>query len=211
MSSKGRPSKRRRPSATPLATPSVPKKPVQDQTAPPQEFFPTDQEAKDPGGRPTKLTPETVHMLLKYIRADGYDWVAAEAAGISSRTFVRWMRQGDDDDLRGCETPFWRFWRQVREARSEARLAAEVDVKRANPESWLRNGPGRSWPGEPGWTSNGDGSGGIHQTTVNVLVASPEWIALRNLLLNALAPYPEARLAVATALARAGGMPDSAR
>ena len=37
--------------------------------------------------------------------------------------------------------------------------------------------------------------------TVNVLVASPEWVATRTAILNALAPYPEARAAVVEALA----------
>lgn len=39
------------------------------------------------------------------------------------------------------------------------------------------------------------------QTTVNVLVM-PEWLAVRKTLLAALAPYPDARLAVAAALVR---------
>ena len=38
------------------------------------------------------------------------------------------------------------------------------------------------------------------QTTVNVLVASPEWLRTRRLLMEALEPYPEARAAVARAL-----------
>jgi hypothetical protein len=38
------------------------------------------------------------------------------------------------------------------------------------------------------------------QTTVNILVA-PEWVAIRNVLLRALWPYVEARIAVAAALA----------
>lgn len=40
--------------------------------------------------------------------------------------------------------------------------------------------------------------------TVNVLVA-PEWVAARAALLDALRPYPEARVAVAEALAALGG------
>jgi hypothetical protein len=36
--------------------------------------------------------------------------------------------------------------------------------------------------------------------TVNVLVAAPEWLALRSLILEAIAPYPEARTAVLGAL-----------
>ncbi len=39
--------------------------------------------------------------------------------------------------------------------------------------------------------------------TINILVA-PEWVAVRGALLRALAPYPEARTAVAVALTEAG-------
>jgi len=42
------------------------------------------------------------------------------------------------------------------------------------------------------------------QTTVNVLVASQEWLTLRTAILRALEPYPEARLALAQALEVAG-------
>lgn len=42
-------------------------------------------------------------------------------------------------------------------------------------------------------------------TTVNVLVAAPEWAALRSQIMQALLPYPDARFAVAQALE--GGRP----
>jgi len=41
------------------------------------------------------------------------------------------------------------------------------------------------------------------QTTVNVLVASPEWLALRTQILQALEPYPEARFRLAGVLSGA--------
>jgi len=41
--------------------------------------------------------------------------------------------------------------------------------------------------------------------TVNVLVAAPEWLAARAAVLGALRPCPEARVAVADALAALGG------
>ena len=40
----------------------------------------------------------------------------------------------------------------VREARAQARVAAETEVRRDNPLAWLRYGPGRDRAGEPGWT-----------------------------------------------------------
>lgn len=38
------------------------------------------------------------------------------------------------------------------------------------------------------------------QTTVNVLIASPEWVTLRGRILSALMPYPEARAALVEVL-----------
>ena len=46
--------------------------------------------------------------------------------------------------------------------------------------------------------------------SINVLIA-PEWLALRGALLAALAPYAEARTAVAAALLALEGSPDGAR
>jgi len=41
--------------------------------------------------------------------------------------------------------------------------------------------------------------------TVNILVTSPEWLAIRSALLTALLPFPQAKLAVAEALRRCNG------
>ena len=44
------------------------------------------------------------------------------------------------------------LWEGVREAGAQARSAAEVEVRKANPEFWVRCGPGKARPGEPCWT-----------------------------------------------------------
>ena len=46
-------------------------------------------------------------------------------------------------------------------------------------------------------------------TTINVLVANPEWISIRSAIIRALQPFPEAREAVVEAMreAEAGGQP----
>jgi hypothetical protein len=101
--------------------------------------------------------PEIVRMVVAYIRAGAFDRVACEATGIAQQTFLRWMQQGDDDETARLDTSDSRFFREVRHARAEARLAAEVEVKRTEPLSWLMKGPGRERPGEPGWSNGGDG------------------------------------------------------
>ena len=50
------------------------------------------------------------------------------------------------------EKPFRQFRRDVLKAAAQARVRAEVQVRKVSPLAWLRYGPGRDRPGEPGWT-----------------------------------------------------------
>lgn len=95
------------------------------------------------GGRKTLLTDEIQEKIVAYIRAGAFDWVAARAAGIAQSTFYLWMK---GDTPRRAQ-----FRDAVEEARAQARLAAEVEVRKRNPEFWLSRGPGRERPGQPGW------------------------------------------------------------
>jgi hypothetical protein len=58
------------------------------------------------------------------------------------------MQRGTDE-TRG---PYHEFAHAVRQARAQARVAAETEVRRLQPFHWLRYGPGRERLGEPGWT-----------------------------------------------------------
>lgn len=98
---------------------------------------------KRKAGRKTLLTPETQAKIVSYVRAGAYDWVAAQAAGISTATFYRWME--------GKTPEHAEFRDAVLEARAQARIAAEIQVRKEKPEVWLMRGPGRERPGEPGW------------------------------------------------------------
>ena len=61
--------------------------------------------------------------------------------------------------------PFRQFRQDVRAATAEARATAEAEVRRIDPFRWLRYGPGRERPGEPGWTES---------TQVNAQVSGPD-------------------------------------
>ncbi len=103
-------------------------------------------------GRPTKLTPKVQKTIVAYTRSGAFAWVAAEAAGIASKTFERWMKAGEQGD-----EEYHDFYEAVQVARGEARVTAEVDVRKDNPLAWLRYGPGRHrGPDEPGWTDSKD-------------------------------------------------------
>lgn len=86
-------------------------------------------------------------QVVETVRRGAFDWVAAEAAGISRSTYYRWMARGE----RG-EQPYDRFAVDVRRAKAQARIGAEQWVRDKDPLSWLRLGPGRERRGEPGWT-----------------------------------------------------------
>ena len=99
--------------------------------------------------RPTKLTPEVHHTIVEYIRAGAYDYIAAQAAGLDPSTFRRWLERGA-----GGRSPYREFAADVAQARAQARVAAEVEVRRDQPLAWLRYGPGRERPGAAGWTQS---------------------------------------------------------
>jgi hypothetical protein len=99
------------------------------------------------------LTPEVQQKIVAFVRAGSYDWVAAEANGIDRYTFWEWIRRGEGEDRDRPQTEAYaQFAQEVREARAQARSAAEVEVRKDDPQFWLRCGPGKERPGEPGWT-----------------------------------------------------------
>ena len=122
---------------------------------------------RPPGTSKLELDPEIETRLLKYVRAGGFAWVCAESAGISRATFHRRMQQGAQDEDAGRETAFCAFREKVRQAHAEARLSAEIEVRRDEPLAWLTKGPGRTQPDAPGWTDAGEADrSGLHVTIV---------------------------------------------
>lgn len=150
-------------------------------------------------GRPTLLTPETHRAIVAAIRAGSYDWIAAQANGVDRNTFMAWMRRGERERVE----PYLSFRNEVQTARAQARLSAEIEVKRDQPFNWLRFGPGREREDAPGWTESKE----VRHSGSLAIVQSEEWLRIANVLDQALTPFPEARLAVAQAL-RSLGPPD---
>lgn len=100
-------------------------------------------------GRKTLLTPEVTEIICKAIREGAFDYVAAQAAGIHRTTFINWMNEAQGPDPGPATVE---FFDRVQEARAAARKTAEAKVFAEQPFNWLRYGPGRERPGEPGWT-----------------------------------------------------------
>ena len=147
-------------------------------------------------GRPSLLTPESHKAIVAAIRAGAYDWIAAEANGIDRETFKLWMRTG----TRTKREPYLSFVRDVRTARAQARLSAEIEVRKDQPFSWLRFGPGRERDGEAGWTESSEVK---HSGSVGVMYTQ-EWTVISVAIEAALENFPEAKLAIAEALKRLG-------
>ncbi len=142
--------------------------------------------------RPTLLTPEVHRAIVAAIRAGSFDWIAAEANGIDRETFKLWMRTGKKTQ----QEPYVSFVRDVRAARAQARLSAEIEIRKDQPFNWLRYGPGRERDDAPGWTESKE----VRHSGSFAVVQSDEWLRIAAALDQALAPFPEARLAVAVAL-----------
>jgi hypothetical protein len=144
--------------------------------------------------RPSLLTPERHKAIVAAIRAGSFDWIAAEANGITGETFRIWMRKGERDKRK----PYVAFAADVRAAKAQARLSAEIEVRRDQPFNWLRFGPGRERDGEAGWTESTELR---HSGSVGVMY-SQEWTVISVAIEAALENFSEAKLAVAEAMKR---------
>jgi hypothetical protein len=137
-------------------------------------------------------------LILASIRAGGYPHVAAAAYSVRAELFMYWLHRGRSKKApRRCR----RLSRLVHEAAARARLKAEMAVHEADARFWLRYGPCKETLHAPGWTAAAKpiseaGSGGLATG-----LHSPEFQAILARITNVLAAFPEARAAVAEALA----------
>src|SRR5262245_4893508 len=144
------------------------------------------------------LTGEVKQMICGLNRAGAFTESAAEAAGIPCEVFHRWLRFGQSKR----PNPLYRnFLLAVRQSQGYARVTAEHQAHDDRPVDWLRNGPGKETARMPGWTSPirpatpTKRKGGLSARRAQELIT---------ILLEALTPFPEARIAVAEALAKGG-------
>ena len=110
----------------------------------------TAKERKPTVGRRTLLTAELQRDICAFVRAGAYDYAAAEACGISRRAFFEWLERGERESTRGRAPVYVQFARAIRRAQAEARVSAEVTVKKVDPKWWLSR-MHRERPDSPGW------------------------------------------------------------
>jgi hypothetical protein len=105
-------------------------------------------------GRPEgiSLSPEDRAMLVSAVEAGATDHAAAQAAGISERTFRDWRARAEGRHPTRKATPeLLELFEQIAEAKGRARVLREIEVARDDPKHWLRY-QARSKPGLDGWT-----------------------------------------------------------
>ncbi len=84
--------------------------------------------------------PDVYQAMLVRIRLGAFAHVAASSLGIRPETFSRWLTKGKE----ARSGIFAQFYQDVSVAQAEARMTAEMEVRRDNPLAWLRYGPGRT-------------------------------------------------------------------
>ena len=146
-------------------------------------------------------TPAVQNRICAFIRAGGYPQVAAQAEGIARELFDDWLRRGQ---CRRSAPEYRDFVQAVFQATAQARLKAETAVFADAPLNWLKFGPGKQTTIDPGWTNPVKAPAVDKQEAVNPLLHA-EVMAIFRRLQDSLAPFPEARIAAATAI---DGNPD---
>ncbi|HEX5269446.1 MAG TPA: hypothetical protein VFW33_03115 [Gemmataceae bacterium] len=145
------------------------------------------------------VTEGLVEQIASRVQGGAFPHVAAEAAGIPAEVFQDWMERGSRP---GAREPYRSLAERVRHAHGHARCMAEVELRQSEPKAWLLNGPGKISDTLPGWSTAVKGQPGADRDAVNLLLDARVQ-ALLAALLAALEPFPEARVAVAAALAPA--------
>ena len=81
---------------------------------------------------PTKLSPTRKKQICTHLAAGNSRRISAEAAGISRRTFQRWMAKGEEQ----TKGPFRAFRRAVIRAEAEAVTVAVGCIREAGKKNW---------------------------------------------------------------------------
>ena len=142
-----------------------------------------------------RLTAQVRQQIVAGIRAGGYPHIAAEAWDVPKAVFDNWLRRGHAAKAR---EPYRLFAGEVRAARAQARLKAEMDVFKDDPKIWLEHGPGREAADNPGWTVSvkpADAAAADRNALLD-----PDVMGLIRVVMQTLTPFPDARTRLAQTL-----------
>lgn len=144
-----------------------------------------------PVGAPTKLTPEIGEALAKFVRTGNNIDASCALVGVGKRTVYDWLYKGVNDK----KGAYHDFAQLMEKAKAEAEAVRVGRIGQA--------GAAGEWTADAWWLERVNPERwGRKAVELNVnLVASPQWIEIRDKIAAALEPYPEAAEAVARALA----------
>jgi hypothetical protein len=139
-----------------------------------------------------RLTAELIEAICARIKAGAYEWVAVESLGIPRFVYQEWINNARRSRRRSV---YQGLAAKVMQARAQARLRAEMEVRDKDVKVWLLQGPGRETATHEGWGPAAKPAASAESTGHRVRLGE-----LCNLVLKALGPFPEARAAVAKML-----------
>jgi hypothetical protein len=87
-------------------------------------------------GRPAKLTKDVIDQVVEILRFGGYAETAVAAAGISKRTFQRWLERGDPEGTKKADEPYRRFREAIDQAMAEGEAANVQLIRQAARSDW---------------------------------------------------------------------------
>jgi hypothetical protein len=143
-----------------------------------------------------RLTAALLTQICNRIKAGAFEQVAVESLGVLFATYQGWLRHGEK--ARGGKL-YRQLVSAVAGAHAQARLLPEMRLREEDAKTWLLYGPGRDSAGRPGWASAAQADRGAGGQDADQQQRLFELCAA---LLEALAPFPEARAAAAEAIAR---------
>lgn len=80
----------------------------------------------------TKLTKEVFDNIIAYVKAGAYVTHAANACGIETCTFYKWLERGSDEP----DSIYGLFRTEMMKAYSSAAIRNELIIQRAAPDDW---------------------------------------------------------------------------
>ena len=116
---------------------------------------------------------------------------------LSESSWRQWQEWGKK------RNPYKAFFAKVEQAHATARVKAEIAVLEDDPRFWLKHGSGKEAPGNPGW-SGMTKPAALGADPVMDVFACADFLRFMAALRSALAPFPDALMALSKAL----GQPD---
>lgn len=83
-------------------------------------------------GPKTKLTPEVQEAIVAAIRSGNYACVACEYGGITTQTYYRWLRQGEE----AKSGRYRNFYLAIKKAEADAEVRIVAYWQKQIPENW---------------------------------------------------------------------------